>query len=107
MVNPPRVRFGAVGAGEGLGVGSLILTPVGFFFVTFLAFLGADGVVATLNLPARVLDDPVLGPCDDALTDLTLRVQAERGTAGIGVSPSKSGIGSMKSSRVCNQTSEE
>jgi hypothetical protein len=102
-VNPPRVWFGGVGAGEGLGAGSLILTPISFLLVTFLAFLGVGGVAVTLCLPARVLDVPTLGPCYDAPTGSTLKVQANRGTAVIGVSPTKLGIGAMKLSRACDE----
>jgi hypothetical protein len=35
MVNLPQVSFGGVGAGDGLGAGSLILTPDVFLFMTF------------------------------------------------------------------------
>jgi hypothetical protein len=39
MVNPPRVWLGGVKAGEGLGAGSLILTPNGFFACNLPCFL--------------------------------------------------------------------
>jgi hypothetical protein len=71
---------------------------------TFLAFLEAVGVAVTLRLPARVLEDPALGPFDDALADSTLGVRTEVETVGIGVSPLRPGIGEMKLSKACNQT---
>jgi hypothetical protein len=52
MVNPPLVWFGRAGAGEELGAGPLILIPVGFLLVTFLAFLVVGRGVATLRLSA-------------------------------------------------------
>jgi acetyl esterase/lipase len=104
MVNPPRVRFGGVGVGGGLAAWSLMLIPDSFLLVIFLAFLGIGGVAATLRLLARVLDDPMLGPFDDAPTDSALRVRTERGTTGIGVSPSKPRMRAMKLSKACSQT---
>jgi hypothetical protein len=95
MVNLPRVRFGGVKAGEVLGAGSLIWIVVAFLLMTFLAFLGVGGVAATLRLPARVCDDPTLGPFDDVSTDSALGVWAEIATAGIGPSPSKPRMGVM------------
>jgi hypothetical protein len=95
MANPLWVRFEGVGAGEALGKGSLILIPVTFLLITFLSFLGVGGVAAILHLPTRVLFDPTLGPFDNAPTDSTFGVWAERGTIGIGVSPS-AGDGTYK-----------
>jgi hypothetical protein len=46
------VWFGGAGAGEELGAGPLILIPVGFLLVTFLAFLVVGRGVATLRLSA-------------------------------------------------------
>jgi hypothetical protein len=66
----PQVWLGGVRVGEGLGVGSLILTPVGFLLVAFLAFLEVGGVSVAFHLLARVLEDPTLGPFDDALLAL-------------------------------------
>jgi hypothetical protein len=43
-----------------------------FLLVIFLAFLEVGGVTMTLHLPARVLEDPALGPFDDALVDSAL-----------------------------------
>jgi hypothetical protein len=85
----------------------MILTPAGFLLVTFLVFLGANGVAATLCLLARVLDDPALGTCDDVPTDSAHVVQVERGASTIGVSHSKLGIGAMKLSKVYKQVHEE
>jgi hypothetical protein len=101
MVNPPRVRLGGARVGEGLGARSLILTNVGFFLVTFLAFLGVDGVAAILRLPSRVLDDLAQGTYDDVPADVALGVRAERGTAATDVSPSKLGIRATKFSKAC------
>jgi hypothetical protein len=106
MVNPPGVRLGGVGAEEGLGAGSLILTPDAFLLVIFLAFLEAGGVSVTLHLPSRVLEDPTLGPFDDALTDLALGARAETGTTKMGVSPSMLGICTIKLSKACDQIYE-
>jgi hypothetical protein len=71
--------------------------------VAFFAFGAASGVAIALHLPARVLDDPVLGPFDDAPTDLTLGDRTKTGTAGIGVSPLMLGMGAIKLSRAYNQ----
>jgi hypothetical protein len=90
-----------------LGARSLILTPVGFLLVTFLAFFGVGRVVTTLHLPARVFDDPAREPFDDAPTDLALRVWAERGIVGIGVPPSNLGMGVMKVSKACKHAYKE
>jgi hypothetical protein len=60
-------------------------------------------VKAALHLPARVFDDPALGPLDEAPTNSALRVWAEIMIAGIDVSPSKPGMGSMKLSKACEQ----
>jgi hypothetical protein len=72
--------------------------------MTFLAFLEAGGVAVTLCLPAQVLEDPALGPFDDALADSALGIWAETGIARIRVLPSKSGIGAMKLSKAYDQT---
>jgi hypothetical protein len=74
MVNLPWVQFGGVRAEDGLGVGSLILTPIAFFLMSFLIFLGGSGVEATLCLLARVSKYSALGPFDEALTGLALGV---------------------------------
>jgi hypothetical protein len=103
VVNPPQVRLGEVGAGNGLGDGSLILIPDDFLLMTFLAFLEAGGVAATLHLSTRVLEDPVLGPFDDAPANSALGVWAEIGIVRIGVSLSKLRIGAMKLSKACDQ----
>jgi hypothetical protein len=60
--------------------------------------------VAALRLPARVQEDPTLGPLDEAPIDIALGVQDEIGMAGIIVSPSKPGMGGMKLSRACRHT---
>jgi hypothetical protein len=87
-----------------LGAGSLILILGVFLLVTFLSFWAVGGVAAALCLPARVLEDPALGPFDNAPADSALGVRAGRGTTEIGVSPSTHGIGTMKLSKVCDQT---
>jgi hypothetical protein len=74
MVNPPRMHFGGVRVGVGLGVGSLILTPNAFLLMTFSIFFGGDGVAAALHLLARVREDPALGPFDESPVDSGLRV---------------------------------
>jgi hypothetical protein len=103
MVIPPLVQLGGVRIGDGLGAGSLILIPGVLLLKTFLPFLEADRVAVTLHLPARVLEDPTLGPFDDMLVDSTLIVWAKKGTPGIGVSPSKPCMGAMKLSNACRQ----
>jgi hypothetical protein len=70
-------------------------------FPRFLRSWGGGGT--TLCLPAQVFEDPTLGPLDEASTDLMLGVWAKIGTAGIGDSPSKPGIESMKLYRACNE----
>jgi hypothetical protein len=85
----------------------MILTPAGFLLVTFLVFLGTNGVAVTLRLLARVLDDPALGTYGDVPTDSAHVVQVERGASTIGVSHSKLGIGAMKLSKVYKQVHEE
>jgi hypothetical protein len=72
--------------------------------MTSLAFLEVGGVAATLHLPVRVLEDPALGPFDDAPAGSALGVRAEIGTVEIRVSPSKSSIGAMKLSKAYDQT---
>jgi hypothetical protein len=101
-VNPPWVRLGGVGAGDDLGVGSLILSPDAFFLTTFCNFFGGGGVAAALHLLAWVLEDPKLWPFDKSLVELTLKVRAETRIARIGESPLKPGMGSMKLSRAYN-----
>jgi hypothetical protein len=64
-VNLLRVVFRGVGAGDGLGAGSLILTLDAFLFTTFRDVFGGGGVTVALHLPARVLEDPTLGPTDE------------------------------------------
>jgi hypothetical protein len=49
---PAQVRFGGVGAEDGLGAESLILTHVTFLLKTFLIFFEGGRVEATLRLPA-------------------------------------------------------
>jgi hypothetical protein len=85
-----------------LGAGSLILTPHGFLLITFLAFLEA-GVSATFRLPTQVLEDPALGPFDDALAGSALGDRAETGTTIMGVSPSTPGVGTMMLSKACER----
>jgi hypothetical protein len=60
-------------------------------------------VAAALHLPARVLEDPTLGPLDDSPTNSVLRVWAEIGMARIGDSPSMPGMGVVKLSKAYNE----
>jgi hypothetical protein len=69
IVNLPRVSFGGVGAGDGLGAGSLILTPDVFLFMTFRGFFRGGGVTTILHLLAQVREDPALGPADESSAD--------------------------------------
>jgi hypothetical protein len=102
-VNLPRALFRGVGAGDGLGAGSLILTLDAFFLTTLCCFFGGGGggggVAVALRLLARVLEVPTLGPVGESPTDSALMVRAEIRAARIGMSPSKPGIGTMKLSR--------
>jgi hypothetical protein len=52
--------------------------------------------VAALHFPTQVLDNPALGPTDESSVDSPLKVRAKIGIAGIGISPSKLGIGEIK-----------
>jgi hypothetical protein len=96
IVKPPRVRLGGVRAGDDLGAGSLISILDAFLLMTFRIFLGGGAVAIYLLLSARVLEDPTLWAFDESPADLTLRVWANTGTTGIGVSPLKSGYGSSE-----------
>jgi hypothetical protein len=71
-VHPPWVQLGGVGARDGLGDGSLILIPDDFLLMTFLALYEEGGVAMSLCFPAQVLEDPTLGPFDDAPADSAL-----------------------------------
>jgi hypothetical protein len=104
IVNPPRVRFAGVGAEDGFRAGLLILTLVDFLLTTFIILLRGGRVEAALHLPAQLFEDLALGPLDEAPT---LGVQAEIGIAGIGISPSKPGMGATKLFRACKQAYEE
>jgi hypothetical protein len=61
MVNLPYRPLGVVGVEDGLGAGSLILTPLAFLPTTFLGFFGGVRAVAAFRLPAQVRDDLALG----------------------------------------------
>jgi hypothetical protein len=101
MVNLPHGPLGGVRVEDGLGAGSLILTPSACLPMTFLSFFRGGSVVVALCLPAQVLDDPALGPADESLVDSALRARAKIGTTGISSSPSKPRIDEVKLSRVC------
>jgi hypothetical protein len=58
------------------------------------------------RLPAQVLEVLVLAPVDGSLVTSSLGGWAETGMAGIGMSPSKPGIGEMKLSSACIQTNK-
>jgi hypothetical protein len=88
---------------EGLSVGSLILAPLGFFPMTFLAFFLERWLVVALCFPSRVLDDLALAPSIESPTDSPLRDRVETGIVGMSMSPSKPGIGEMKLSKTCIQ----
>jgi hypothetical protein len=64
-MNLPRALFRGVGAGDGLGDGSLILTPIGFLPTTFWCFFGG-GVAAALHLPSQFFGDSALGSADES-----------------------------------------
>jgi hypothetical protein len=97
------VCLGGVEAGDGLEAGSLILIPTAFLLVAFFTFKAAGRVAVALCLLTRVLEDPTLGPFDDALVDSALGNGTEIGTMGIGISPLMLGMGSMKLSMAYNQ----
>jgi hypothetical protein len=69
----------------------LILIPPVNLPVLVFAFFRVGGGAMALRLLALVLVDPTS----------PLGVWAETGMAGIGISPSNSGIGEMKLSRAC------
>jgi hypothetical protein len=63
---------------------------------TFQGFFRGGGVAAALHLSAHVLGDLALGHVDESSANPALGVQAEIGTVGIGMSPSKPGDGSSE-----------
>jgi hypothetical protein len=77
MVNLPRGPLGGVEVEDGLGIRTLILTPLVFLLMTFQIFFRGGGVVAALRLLARVLDDPALGPAGESSADLVLGIRAK------------------------------
>jgi hypothetical protein len=83
----------------------LILTPVTFLPMTFLALGGGGGAVTTLalRLPVCVVVEPALGPPDATPTKLALRARAERGIVEIGGPLSKLGMWDEKLSKACNE----
>jgi hypothetical protein len=89
-----------------LGEGSLILILPEDFPMTFLAFFGGVRLVVGFHLPARVFEALALAPVDGSLTDSSPGGQAENGTAGIRISPSKPVMGEIKLSKACIQTKE-
>jgi hypothetical protein len=76
-LNLPTVLFGGVGAGDGLGAGSLILIVDALFLTFFWGFFFWGGVATALHLPARVLEDPAPWPTDESSADLALWVLAK------------------------------
>jgi hypothetical protein len=72
MVNLPRVPVGGVRVGDSLGAGSLILIPSAFLLTAFRGFFWGGGVAVALHLPARVHEDPALGPADESSADSAL-----------------------------------
>jgi hypothetical protein len=107
MVNLPRGPLVGVRVVDGLGTGSLIMTPSNLLPTTFLAFFEGGKVVAALRLPARVMDDLALGHADESLANSTFGIRAEIGIVGIGISPSKPETGEMKLSMPCIQIYKE
>jgi hypothetical protein len=89
-----------------LGAGSLILILLVDLPVVFLAFFGGVGITGVSCFPTRV-DAPALAPAVGSLADSSLRDQTETGITGIGISPSKSGMGEIKVLRACIQTHKE
>jgi hypothetical protein len=102
-VNPCRMRLGGVRAESVLGVGSLILRPVAFSPMTFLAFQGGAGAAVALSLPAPIFQGPALGPLDEASIESALGVRSETATAGMEDPPSKPTMCKTKLSRVCGE----
>jgi hypothetical protein len=75
--------------------------------MTFHIFFGGGGVGAAMCLPARVLEDPALGPFDEPLVDSAFGVWAEIVMAGIGVSPLKPEMGVVKLSSTYKKANKE
>jgi hypothetical protein len=62
------------------------------------------GVVVAFRLLARVFDAPTLASAEGSSMASPLGGRAETGIAGIGMSPSKPGIGEIKLSKSCIRT---
>jgi hypothetical protein len=101
MVNFPCGPLGGVGVEDGLGVGSLILTPLVFLPTTFLSFFGGGRAAATFRLLARVLDDLALGLAKESSVELVLGARSKIGMAKIELSPLKPRIVEAKLSKAC------
>jgi hypothetical protein len=79
-----------------LGIGSLILIPLEDFPAAFLAFFRGANFVVAFHLLAQVFDAPALAPMEESSIALPQGGQADTGIAGIGMPPSKRGMGEMK-----------
>jgi hypothetical protein len=84
---------------DALGIGLLILIPLEHFPVVFLAFFWGVGLAVAFCLLARVFD--ALVSVEGLSMALSPGGWAVMGIAGIGMSPSKLGIGEMKLSKSC------
>jgi hypothetical protein len=84
-------------------MGSLILVPIAFLAMSFLAFHGGVGEAAALHLLAHVLEYLALGPPVETPTESTLKARAEIGITWIGVSSQKPGMWAMRLSKACNK----
>jgi hypothetical protein len=84
----------------------LILISPKDFPAAFLAFFWGVGLVVAFHLPGRVLDVPALALVEGLLLALPPIGWAETGMVGIGMSPSKPGMGEMKLSKDCILTIE-
>jgi hypothetical protein len=92
------VKVGAVGAG------SLILIPPADLPMVFLACFCGVRLAIFFFLPAWVFK--ALALVEGSLVDSSLGGQAKTRMVGIGMSPSKPGMGEMKLSNACIQIKE-
>jgi hypothetical protein len=82
-----------------LGTGSFILIPIEDFPVAFFAFFWRVGLTVAFRLLVYVFDASALDPTEGSSMASPPGGRAEMGIAGIGMSPSKSGMGEIKLSR--------